>query len=104
MTEVPTIEKPKKVSNFKTKYYSRPEYREKHLQYVKQRITCKICGGAVQRSNMSKHNVTELHKRMLARKIEEEKELKATNTEKLINELSKKLDELKTNLKVIKGI
>lgn len=46
------------MSIFTTKYYSDPEYRAKHLLYMKQKIPCKICGDMIQRSNMSHHNKT----------------------------------------------
>lgn len=45
------------MSVFKT-YYADPEYKAKHLAYMKTKVPCKICGHMVQRSNMSHHAKT----------------------------------------------
>lgn len=44
-------------------YYSDPTFKEKHLTYIKQKITCGVCGKEYARSNMSKHKQSNKHKR-----------------------------------------
>jgi hypothetical protein len=51
-------------SIFKTKYYSNPEYKKKHIAYVSEKITCE-CGTKTARCNMYKHIQTNKHKQLM---------------------------------------
>lgn len=42
-------------------YYINPEYKEKHLTYIKEKINCPGCGALVMRCNMSKHKKSKVH-------------------------------------------
>ncbi len=42
-------------------YYADPEYRAKHLAYVKAKVTCPACNVQVARCNVSKHKRTQPH-------------------------------------------
>lgn len=44
-------------------YYSEPNYRRKHLDYVLTKVECKACKTMVARCNMTKHKKTMKHKR-----------------------------------------
>lgn len=48
-------------SSFKTKYYKNPEYREKHLNYCKDKVLCPSCNVLVSRCNMAHHKKTTKH-------------------------------------------
>jgi hypothetical protein len=52
----------KQYKTFK-EYYSDPEYKAKHLAYVKAKIVCPVCNKLVSRSNLGHHNKTEIHKK-----------------------------------------
>ncbi len=54
----------KKKQTFKEYYDSSPEFREKHLSKLRERITCE-CGTSVARSNLYRHNKTNLHAKKL---------------------------------------
>ena len=41
-------------------YYEDPEYRQKHLEYIGQKIDC-ACGAIVSRSNMGHHRHSKKH-------------------------------------------
>lgn len=46
------------------KYYSNPEFRERHLNYMKEKVICD-CGFMTGRNNMSRHKKSRNHtKRM----------------------------------------
>lgn len=47
-----------------TERYKDPEYREKHLQYINEKIPCE-CGSSVSRCNIAKHKRSALHERKL---------------------------------------
>lgn len=49
---------------FKQRYDDDPEFKAKHLDYVKQKIMCE-CGKNISRSNMSAHVKTKLHTKKL---------------------------------------
>ena len=46
-------------------HYANPEYRNKHLAYIKVKVPCKICGCMVSRSNMTKHTSTTKHQTII---------------------------------------
>ena len=52
------MSKPKKT--FK-EYYSDPQYRQRHLDYLMMKIPCPGCGIVTARSNMHKHRSTKKH-------------------------------------------
>jgi hypothetical protein len=127
MEVVPIIETPivpiiklkkKKVSKFKEKYNSNPEYRARHLARTKEQIKCADCGCVISRSNMCNHRETNKHKKLVKAlteaKAERDKVLEAEKyaretcetqqtRDRLINELAIKIEELKTNLNNIKS-
>lgn len=47
--------------NFKKKYDNDPEFREKHLSYLKEKIECPGCGRQVIRCNLTRHKQTSIH-------------------------------------------
>lgn len=51
-------------SIFKSKYYSNPEYKKKHIAYISEKIKCE-CGTTTARCNMYKHIQTAKHKQMM---------------------------------------
>jgi len=53
---------------FKKYYYDHPEFREKHLARMKEKISCE-CGCVVSRSNLSKHQKSKKHFRKMVEKI-----------------------------------
>ena len=48
-----------KKNSFKD-YYSNPEWKEKHLSYMKEKVVCD-CGKSVCRANMSTHKKSHIH-------------------------------------------
>jgi hypothetical protein len=52
-------EKPQK-SIYMTKYYSNPEFKKKHNEYMMQFITCE-CGCSIMRCNVTKHRKSQKH-------------------------------------------
>lgn len=90
---VPPIQKQKK---FKEYYDGNPEFREKHKDYVRQKINCPDCNKPVARSNLSAHRRTKKHAK-LVNKYNEER-MKNDNEQRLlkeIEELKKKLNSIK---------
>ena len=47
------------MSSFK-KYYSDPEFRERHLNYMKEKVICD-CGFMTSRNNMTRHKRSRNH-------------------------------------------
>ena len=45
-------------------YYAKPEYKERHLNYCKQKVECS-CGKSVSRANMTHHKKTKKHQNIL---------------------------------------
>jgi len=52
-------------------YYADPEFKKKHLAYVKEKVMCD-CGKEISRSNMSAHVKTKLHQKKLDRSVLED--------------------------------
>lgn len=42
-------------------YYRDPEYKERHLKYMKKKVLCECCGVYVARNNMCHHRKTKKH-------------------------------------------
>lgn len=80
----------KKTKTFK-EYYTDPEFRKKHLEYVSARIECE-CGFETSRNNLSKHRQSHLHTNRLKSKTEEAKS---------VNELIKAKQDLDNIVKLI---
>ena len=59
-----TEEENKKQSKQFKEYYSDPEFKKKHLKYIKEKVECS-CGKQISRSNMSTHVKTKLHQKRL---------------------------------------
>jgi len=53
---------PMKNKSFKQKYHEDVEFKQKHLNYVNEKMKCS-CGRSISRSNYSKHLKTDLHDR-----------------------------------------
>lgn len=53
--EIKTEEKKKSYKVFRD-YYKDPEFKQKHLNKMKEKIQCEICGTMISRSNMKTHN------------------------------------------------
>lgn len=68
------------MSLFKLKYDTDPEFKEKHLKYIKEKINCE-CGKKLSRSNLSSHRKSKLHMSTVNNKNVHEEE---------INEITKK--------------
>ncbi len=73
------------MSKFK-EYYDDPEYRERYLKRLKEKIECSGCGAIVTRSSYSSHIRTDKHKNNL-KKSEEilELEKKRAGIERIYN-------------------
>jgi hypothetical protein len=63
----------KKSSKTFKDYYKDPKFRERHLNYMSEKVKCKDCGRITSRCNMSKHRGTEIHNRLAKEKILNEK-------------------------------
>ena len=72
------------VENAKKNYYADPEYREKHLAYVKEKIECE-CGKMVCRCYMAAHQRKPVHQKRMAKiLIEKQKKEKKKLPRKII--------------------
>lgn len=70
----------KEIFCFKNYYYDNPDFRERHLAKMREKITCE-CGCLVSRSNFSKHQNNKKHFRRMVEKSGNQ-------------ELKKKIDDL----------
>lgn len=54
--------RPKSVTARKTfkDYYCEPEFREKHMNYLKEKICCEQCGKNITRVNMNRHKQSKM--------------------------------------------
>ena len=59
------MESENKISKFKELYHSNPEYKKKHLDYVKKKVYCHECGVFVSRCNLGHHKATKKHQNFL---------------------------------------
>ncbi len=83
--------------SFKERYHNDPEYRGKHLSYLKEKISCE-CGVDVNRAGMIAHKQTPKHQsRMMAKQTE------PVVSKKEYLKLKKELEELKSQ-KTLKNI
>lgn len=80
----------KKAKTFK-EYYKNPEFREKHLKYMKTKVVC-ACGTPCERCNMFNHKRTKKHIKQMAKKELEENQIQI---------LHREIEELKEQLKNI---
>jgi len=58
------------MGSFYERYHSNPKFKERHKEYMKQKITCS-CGVKTQRYNLSHHKKTKKHQRLLNKRHEE---------------------------------
>jgi hypothetical protein len=74
-------------------YYKDPDFRAKHLHYIKQKVDCE-CGATVSRNNMSHHKQTKKHQNIC--KVNERSKilLQLTTMKKEIIKLLKTLNAL----------
>ncbi len=96
----------KKKQTFKEYYDSNPEFREKHLNKLRERIICE-CGKSVARSNLSRHKKTTLHIKHLNCKTNElaETKKKLRRLERIIknsDELAETKKKMRRMEKIIK--
>lgn len=68
------------MSQFKIKYNNDQTFKEKHLKYIKEKITCE-CGKKLSRSNLSSHRKSKLHLNIVNKKNDHDSQ---------INEITKK--------------
>ena len=81
------IPKDKKYKSFK-EYYTNPEFKKKHLEYINARVKCE-CGASIVRCGLARHKRTITHKRgMEATNPELTEELEKKIMEKLIHKYS----------------
>ena len=62
------IIEPKKYLTFKQRLAENPEYKAKHMAYIKAKVTCEGCGASIARTSVSKHKLTKAHKRTVTAK------------------------------------
>jgi len=82
------VQEQKPKSLFMTEYYSKPGYREKHLEYIAQIENCE-CGANVTRGNMCRHKSSSKHQKYLVNKYDI-KNKTITELRQLLNELEAK--------------
>jgi ribosomal protein L44E len=56
-----SMKKRNQTGYFKDKYYSKPEYKEKHMQKLKEKVKCETCDKMICRVNMNRHKKTSPH-------------------------------------------
>jgi len=79
------------MSAFKQRYQNDPEFKKRHLDHIKEIITCE-CGHSVKRGYISKHRKLQKHIKEMGIK-EKEKEIE---NYKLIEKLKEEIKELKS--------
>jgi hypothetical protein len=88
---------PKKKKTF-ADYYSKPEYKARHLAYVRAKVTCK-CGKLVQRCNMTKHCQTKKHKIFMQFLEETGIQDKEKKMNEILDTKTKEIDQILENVK-----
>ena len=88
------VEQAKKNKKTFKEYYADPEFKKKHLEKYRQKITCE-CGAIVGAYNMTKHKKTNKHL-----KISELKEAKLKRIEKELDKCKEMLKNAQNDLKV----
>jgi hypothetical protein len=53
------------ISTFKIRYDTDDEFKEAHLNYMKEKIKCSGCGALVSRCNMPRHKQSKSHEKKL---------------------------------------
>lgn len=71
----------KPISTFK-KYYQNPEFKEKHLTYIKEKVSCPDCGEMTARANLTRHKKTLKHQKLTGKK---KKETDTQELEKIVD-------------------
>jgi len=77
-------------------YYQDPKFRERHIQYMSEKVTCEECGQITSRSNMTKHRKTDIHNRLAKQK-------KRMSTKIEIDLLKEQLNLLQKNIKMLEA-
>jgi len=83
-------------SYFKQRYDSDPEYKQKHLAYLKEPVECE-CGISISRTNMIKHKGTTKHANKMAEK--NQKVMSNDEYEKMVEDIARLKKKLKNALK-----
>lgn len=78
------MEEIKKAKTFKERYDSDPEFKAKHKKYISEKILCD-CGRDVQRVAMAAHKRSNIHKRLVEQKNQNQNE----DIEELVDRLVK---------------
>lgn len=78
----------KQYKTFK-EYYSDPDFKKKHLEYINTKIKCPVCRCKITRSHMTRHKRT---KRCKANKIVQEKEEEKLSKLEILKILQKMMD------------
>jgi hypothetical protein len=77
----------------KKNYYDDPEWKEKHLEYMKTKVQCK-CGSITARNNMHHHRRTAKHQKFIEHINDVEKLAKNLTTEQ-VKKLIKMMEYIK---------
>lgn len=100
--EVEEIEQPEKIKivtkkkfNFKDYYQTHPEFRERHLMKLKEKVAC-ACGRNVAKCGLARHYRTKAHLNTITKKDEVEKK---NNNE--LDELRMEVQQLKKLLEQV---
>jgi hypothetical protein len=81
-------------------YYSDPAYKQRHLEYIKQKVPCK-CGVITARNNMSTHKKTKKHQKLIKQAEKHQRLIKKAEIhQKLIK--TKQFQELQDALENLK--
>jgi len=83
----------KKIKKTFKDYYQNDEFKEKHLEYIKEKIKCE-CGSDVSRVSLARHKRSNMHIKNM-NNLKTNKEYDEEQINKLINERLDKLLELK---------
>ena len=84
------------MSNTSDLYNTNPEYRKKHLKYMKTKIQCP-CGAKTARANMTTHRKSKKHQRYVQKQQQKEQLIDVTNDElfkKFITHFYKRLSKI----------
>ena len=86
--------RPEKTNKYFVEYYQNPEYRQRHNEHMSEKIECE-CGAWTARANMTKHQRTKIHARVMQAKRITQREISegAYNMLLQIRERKKQLEQ-----------
>ena len=81
-------------------YYADPEFREKHLKYITEKLPCE-CGCMVSRVNWLRHAKTNKHKKLMeSKKVNDIDIMELTTLKKQLKNLQERLDKISSQKKI----